>query len=50
VHLEVTVIDRYIPLVTAACGTRVARPARTTVLAPGGDGSHHDRRVRPVPG
>jgi hypothetical protein len=27
--LELTVIDRYIPLVTAAYGTRVARPAAT---------------------
>jgi hypothetical protein len=30
--LEVTVIVRWIPLVTAAYGTRVARPARTTML------------------
>ena len=45
--LEVTVTVRWIPLVPAAYGTRVARPARTTTLAPGGDGSHHDRRVRP---
>jgi hypothetical protein len=29
----------WIPLVTAACGTRVARPVRTTMLEPGGDGS-----------
>jgi hypothetical protein len=29
--LEVTVTDRYIPLVIAACGTRVARPARMTL-------------------
>src|SRR5215212_10644956 len=36
---RVTVTDRCIPLVTAAYGTRVARPARTTRLAPGGDGS-----------
>jgi hypothetical protein len=36
---RVTVIVRWIPLVTAAYGTRVARPARTTRLAPGGDGS-----------
>jgi hypothetical protein len=27
---------------------RVARPARTTTLAPGGDGSGLDRRVRPI--
>jgi hypothetical protein len=37
--LEVTVTDRYLPLVTAAYGTRVARPARAMMLAPGGDGS-----------
>jgi hypothetical protein len=37
--LRVTVTVRWIPLVTAACGTRVARPARTTMLPPGGDGS-----------
>jgi hypothetical protein len=42
--------DRQIPLVTAACGTRVARPARTTRLPPGGYGSQLDPRVRPVPG
>jgi hypothetical protein len=35
--LEVTVTDRQIPLVPAAYGTPVARPARTTRLAPGGD-------------
>jgi hypothetical protein len=29
--LEVTVVDRYVPLVTAAYGTRVARPATTTM-------------------
>jgi hypothetical protein len=44
----VTVTDRWIPLVTAAYGTRVARPARTTtMLRPGGDDSQLDRRVRP---
>ena len=48
--LEVTVVVRWIPLVPAACGTRVARPARTTMLAPGGDGSQLDGRVRPVHG
>jgi hypothetical protein len=37
--LQVTVADRYIPLVTAAYGTWVARPARMRMLAPGGDGS-----------
>ena len=36
---RVTLIDRCIPLVTAAYGTRVARPARTTTLPPDGDGS-----------
>jgi hypothetical protein len=35
----VTVIVRWIPLVTAAYGTRVARPTSTTMLAPGGDGA-----------
>jgi hypothetical protein len=33
------VIVRQIPLVTAAYGTRVARPVRTTALAPGRYGS-----------
>ena len=41
--VEVTVIIRWIPLVTAACGTRVARPARTRMLAPGNDGSQLGR-------
>jgi hypothetical protein len=36
--LEVTVVVRWIPLVPAAYGTWVARPARTTMLAPGGAG------------
>ena len=35
----VTVTDRCIPLVPAAYGTRVARPVRTTMLAPRGVGS-----------
>jgi hypothetical protein len=35
----VTVIVRWIPLVPAAYGTRVARTAGTTMLVPGGDGS-----------
>ena len=48
--LRVTVIVRWIPLVTAAYGTPVAPPARTTMLAPDGDGSQLNRRVRPVPG
>jgi hypothetical protein len=37
--LQVTVTVREIPLVTAAYGTWVARPARATMLALGGDGS-----------
>jgi hypothetical protein len=37
--LRVTVSVRWIPPVSAAYGTRVARPARTTALPPGGDGS-----------
>jgi hypothetical protein len=43
------VIDRYIPLVTAAYGTWVAQPARTTTLPRDSDGSSLGRRVRPVP-
>jgi hypothetical protein len=31
-------------------GTPVARPARTTILAPGGDGSQLTPEVRPVLG
>jgi hypothetical protein len=46
--LEVTVTDRWIPLVTAACGACVGRPARTTISAGGGDGSQLAWRVRPV--
>jgi hypothetical protein len=46
--VEVTVIIRWIPLVTAACGTRVARPTRTAMLAPGGDGAQLGGRVRPA--
>src|SRR4030095_11276951 len=46
--LRVTVTDRYIPLVTAAYGTRVARPERTTSLAPGGNGSQLGRAGRAV--
>ena len=42
--------DRHIPLVTAAYGTRVARPAITTSLQPGGYGSQLGPRVRPLPG
>jgi hypothetical protein len=48
--LEVTVVVRWIPLVTAACGTWVARPARTTMVARGSGGSRLGRRVRPVRG
>ena len=47
--LVVTVTVRCVPLVPAAYGTRMARPARTTLRAPGGDGSQLARRVRPVP-
>jgi hypothetical protein len=43
----VTVADRCTALVTAACGTWVARPARTTTLPPGSDGSQLGPRVRP---
>jgi hypothetical protein len=42
--------DRCIPLATAAYGTWMARPAKTTTLPPGGDDSQLDRRVRPVLG
>jgi hypothetical protein len=42
--LGVTVTVRWIPLVPARYGTWVARPARTTMLAPGGDGSRLGRR------
>jgi hypothetical protein len=45
-RIGVTVTDRWTPLVPAACGARVARPARTTMLAPGGDGSQLGRRMR----
>jgi hypothetical protein len=41
---------RGIPLVTAACGTRVAWAPTTRMLARGGDGSQLGRKVRPVPG
>jgi hypothetical protein len=41
---------RWIPQVTAAYGTRVARPARTTLLRTLRDGFQLDRRVRPVLG
>jgi hypothetical protein len=48
--LGVTVTDRYVPLVTAAYGTSVARPVRTTRLPPGGDGPPLFQTVRPVRG
>jgi hypothetical protein len=41
---------RWLALVPAAYGMRVARPARTTRLTPGDDGSQLGRRVRPIPG
>jgi hypothetical protein len=43
-------VVRWIPLVTAAYGMQMARPARTTMLAPDGDGFQLDRRVRPALG
>jgi hypothetical protein len=48
-HLQVAMTDRWIPLVTAACGTQVARPGKT-MLGPGGAGSQADRRVRSILG
>jgi hypothetical protein len=45
--LRVTVIVRWIPLVTAACGTRVARRRERRSFARGGDGSRLVRWVRP---
>jgi hypothetical protein len=47
---RVTASVRWISLVTAAYGTRVARPASTLTLRPGGDGSQLNRRVRSVLG
>jgi hypothetical protein len=47
--LGVTVTVRWIPLVTAACGTWVARPARTTMAPLGGDGSQVDRKGEAPP-
>jgi hypothetical protein len=43
----VTVIVRGIPLVTAACGTRVARPASTRRASGAGDGSRQPQ-ARPA--
>jgi hypothetical protein len=45
-----TVTVRWIPLVPAAYGTQVARPARTTSFGRGGDGSQLVPRVTPVLG
>jgi hypothetical protein len=45
--LKVTVIVRWVPLVTAAYGTRMAWPARTSRLAPGALGSQLAQRLRP---
>ena len=47
--LRVTVSVRYIPLVTAAYGTRVARPARMTVAIPGSDPSNSTVRCASSP-
>jgi hypothetical protein len=47
--LQLTVSVRYIPLVTAAYGTWVARPTRTTTLAAGRQRLQLAWRVRPVP-
>jgi hypothetical protein len=44
------VVDRWIPLVTAAYGTWVARPARMSMLPRDCDGSRLGQRVRPVLG
>jgi hypothetical protein len=46
----VTVTVRWIPLVPAAYGTRVARPASMTMLIPDGDGAPLGRKLRPVAG
>ena len=48
--LEVTVTVRWIPPVSAAYGTWVARPAITTRFAPGGDGSPARPEGEPVLG
>ena len=47
--IRLTVTDRYVPLVTAAYGTRVARPASTTMLVSDGEGSQLVRCVGPSP-
>jgi hypothetical protein len=46
---RVTVTVRWIPLATAAYGTRVARPPRTTPLQPGGDSFSSARERGPSP-
>ena len=48
--LRVTVTVRWIPLVTAAYGTQVARPARTSMLPLSGCCSPLSQAVRPVLG
>ena len=48
--LQVTVTIRWIPLMTAACGTRVARPARTTMACTRRRRLQIGHRVRPVLG
>jgi hypothetical protein len=48
--LEVTVTDRSIRLVTAACGTRMARPVRTTIISTWRRRLPPRGRVRPVLG
>jgi hypothetical protein len=47
--IRLTVTDRYVPLVTAAYGTRMARPASTTMLVSDGEGSQVVRCVGPSP-
>jgi hypothetical protein len=47
--LEVTVIDCWIPLVSAAYCMRVARRRERRCFSPGGDGSQLTQRVRPAP-
>jgi hypothetical protein len=49
-HAAVTVGDRCVPLVTAAYGTRVARPTRTTILTTWRQRLQLVGRMRPVRG
>jgi hypothetical protein len=49
-RVTVTVVVRSCPWLTVPCGTWVARPAKTTMLPPGGDGSQLGQRMRPVLG